>query len=135
MKQSMRAVCCFHVTAFCLLLSGCGSGGNLAKVRGKVTLNGLPLEGVVVQFQPTEGRHSPSAGITDSAGEYEIMHTFSTPGAVLGEHSVSIRTAGTFYQEEGCSDLKQERVPAKYNSRTELKCRVEAGRNTINFDL
>jgi hypothetical protein len=102
----------------------------LAKVKGKVTLNGKPLEGAIVQFQPTEEGGSPSAGKTDAQGRYELMHTFDQPGAMPGEHVVSIRTAAAYYDEEA-----EELIPAKYNSQTGLKRTVEPGRNTFDFEL
>ena len=118
-----------------LLLAGCGFDGDLAKVKGRVTLHGQPLEGVVVQFQPTGGSGSSSSGITDSEGRYELMFTFTTPGAVPGEHIVSIRTAEAYYEDGRCTSETGDRVPAKYNSRTELRRTVEPGKNVIDFDL
>jgi hypothetical protein len=52
-----------------------------------------------------------------------------------GEHIVSIGTAGTFIDDEGYEVERKERVPAKYNTRTELKRTVQPGRNTIDFEL
>lgn len=135
MRRTTHAVPCLTTVVLCLLLTGCGSEDGLAKVKGKVTLDGQPLEGAVVQFQPTGGNSSSSAGITDSEGRYELMFTFTTPGAIPGEHIVSIRTAKSYYEEERCGDEKDERVPTRYNSRTELSRTVEPGRNTIDFDL
>ena len=116
----------------CLLLAGCGSGDGLARVKGKVTLNGEPLEGAIVQFQPTAEGGTPSAGKTDAQGRYELMHTFDQPGAMPGEHIVSIRTAAAYYDEEG--DV-EERIPPEYNDRSTLKRTVEPGRNTFDFNL
>ncbi len=118
---------------FCLLLAGCGPGDGLATVKGKVTLNGEPLEGAIVQFQPTAEGGSPSAGKTDAKGRYELMYTFDQPGAMPGEHVVSIRTAAEYYDEEDAEG--EERIPAKYNSQSELKRTVEPGRNTFDFEL
>jgi hypothetical protein len=117
----------------CLLLTGCGSGDGLARVKGKVTLNGEPLEGAIVQFQPTEEGGTASAGKTDANGRYVLMHTFDQPGALPGEHVVSIRTAAAYYDEEDSE--AEERIPAKYNSRSELKRTVAPGRNTFDFEL
>ena len=61
-----------------LLLAGCGSEDELATVKGKVTLNGEPLEGATVQFQPTAEGGAPSSGQTDGKGRYELMFTIST---------------------------------------------------------
>jgi hypothetical protein len=119
----------------CLFVAGCGSGNNLARVSGKVTLNGRPLEGATVEFQPTAKGGSPSSGVTDAEGRYELMYTFEIPGAIPGEHLVSIRTAGTYFDERGNELERPERVPARYNGQTELKRSVEPGKNTIDFEL
>ena len=135
MKETMHAVRPVTPILLCLLLAGCGSEGDLAKVKGKVTLNGEPLEGAIVQFQPTAEDGSPSAGKTDAKGRYELMYTFNTPGAMPGEHIVSIRTAAAYYEEEGNDVEPLDPIPAKYNTRTELRRTVEPGRNTFNFEL
>ena len=75
------------------------------------------------------------SGQTDANGRYELMYAFDTPGAIPGEHVVTIRTAGTFFDDEGNEIEREERVPAKYNTRTELKRIVEPGSSTINFEL
>ncbi len=134
-RRTLRIVTRLPAVVSCLLLAGCGLEGGLAKVKGRVTLNGQPLEGVIVQFQPTGGTGSSSSGITDSDGYYELMSTFTTAGALPGDHIVSIRTAESYYEEGRCTSEKDQRVAAKYNSRTALRRTVEPGRNTIDFDL
>jgi len=135
MRETMHAARCWTPILFCLLLAGCGSEDDLARVKGKVTLDGQPLEDATVEFQPTAEGGAPSSGQTDAKGRYELMYTFNTPGAMPGEHVVSIRTAGTCFDEVGNEFEREERVPAKYNSRTALKRTVEPGRNTIDFEL
>jgi len=119
----------------CLLVAGCGSKNDLAKVKGTVTLNGQPLEGAIVEFRPATAEGSPSAAQTDAKGRYELMYTFTTAGAMPGEHVVSIRTADTCFDDEGNEIERVERIPARYNSQTELTRTVEPGRNTFDFDL
>ena len=120
---------------YCLVTPGCGSGHNLATVRGQVTLNGQPVQGALVEFQPTAPGGSPSSGITDAEGRYELLYTFDKSGAAAGEHIVSIRTGGTRVDSTGREVECRECIPAKYNTRTELKRTVAPGRNTLNFDL
>jgi hypothetical protein len=120
---------------YCLAISGCGSDGNLATVRGTVTLNGRPLQNALVEFQPTGPHGSPSSGITDAEGRYELMYTFDKPGAIPGEHRVSIRTGGTRLDSTGQEVECKECLPAKYNTQTELQRTVQPGRNTLDFDL
>jgi len=135
MTRTTYAVRCLAPVLFFPLIAGCGSGDDLAQVKGKVTLNGQPLQGATVKFQPTAEGGSPSFGETDAHGRYELMYSFNTPGVMPGEHVVSIRTAATFFDEAGNELEREERVPARYNTQTELKRTVEPGTNTINFEL
>jgi len=135
MTRTTHAARCLTPILLCLLSAGCGSDGDLARVKGKVTLDGQPLEDATVEFQPTAEGGAPSSGKTDAKGRYELMYTFNTPGAMPGEHVVSITTAGTCFDEAGNEFEREERVPAEYNSKTTLKRTVEPGRNTIDFEL
>jgi hypothetical protein len=135
MTKTRQLTSCFKLILICPFITGCGSDSDLARVKGTVTLNGQPLEGAIVEFQPTTADGSPSSGQTDSKGRYELMYTFDTPGAIPGEHIVTIRTAGTSFDEDGNEMEQEERVPAKYNTHTALKRIVEPTSNTIDFEL
>jgi len=121
-------------TAFVALVfvAGCG-GGELAQVSGTVTLDGQPLEGAQVSFWPLDGegeKDRPSAGVTDSNGQYRLMYTAEESGVLIGRHRVEISTASG--GEEG---PKPERIPPQYNTRSELTAEVTSGENILNFDL
>jgi hypothetical protein len=120
-------------------IAGCGGGDGprLAPVEGTVTLDGQPLAGASVVFQPEHGR--PSVGETDDAGRYKLDYTRDKPGAMLGKHRVSI---STFREADPDADDpahrkgQPERVPAKYNVETTLEVEVTAGRKEpIDFPL
>lgn len=104
-------------------------------VKGKVTLGGQPLEGAVVMFTPKSG--SPSAGRTNSSGEYELVFSRDYKGAEMGEHIVTIST----FQEaspdaETPTPEVPEKVPFKYREGAEpLKAEVKSGDNVIDFTL
>lgn len=116
-------------------MAGCGLEGDLAKVKGRVTLGGEPLEGAIVQFQPTFEGGSSSAGCTDAKGRYQLMYTFDKSGAMVGEHVVTIRTADVYYECEDGAAEGEERIPARYNSQTQLTRTVEPGSNRFDFEL
>ena len=118
-----------------LLVAGCSSGNGMARVEGTVMLGGQPLEGATVEFLPADGQGAPASGHTDDRGRYELMYTYDTAGIPPGEYIVSIRTAETFFDDQGNEREREERVPPGYNARTELKRTVEPGGNTIDFDL
>ena len=56
--------------------SGCSDQApdmpELGQVHGTITLDGKPLEGVSVLFEPENGR--PSTAITDAAGKYPVSN-------------------------------------------------------------
>ncbi len=119
----------------CLLAAGCSSEKGLSSVKGVVTLGDRPLSDATVEFRPVADGKAPSSGQTDAKGRYTLKYTFDTPGVVPGEHIVSIRTSGTYFDEQGNECEREELVPVRYNARSELRRTVEPGRNSIDFDL
>jgi len=90
-----RRSLCFGTLAAMLVLagSGCGSGApKLHKVNGKVTLDGQPLAGAEVTFEPLDystgmlGAH----GKTGTDGTYTLTTTTTGDGAMAGGYKVII---------------------------------------------
>ena len=119
-----------------VFVSGCGSE-KLAPVSGTVTLDGKPLAGATVSFQPTaerEGIEAPlgSTGKTNDKGEYTLQTITGKPGAVVGKHKVAISRHA---QQVGDSDARaprggwplKDQVPTQYNEQTTLTYDVPAG--------
>jgi len=73
---------------------GCaGSQPEFGEVRGKVTLAGKPLSGVMVTFYPDgEGASGGqfARGKTDSAGNYTLATQTGQQGAVVGKNRVVV---------------------------------------------
>lgn len=128
-----RCVAVTTVALFLLVPAGCGSSGPpLGTVKGKVTLNGEPLEFASVRFQPTAAGGKPSSGYTDAEGNYELRFTKDRNGAMVGTHKVRI---STFAQSNDGKAPIPERVPQEYNDQTTLEREVVAGDNTHDFEL
>jgi hypothetical protein len=113
------------------LAVGCGDR-SVARVSGRVTLNGEPLAGAAVVFQPVPvpGSSNPgrgSAGVTDAEGRYTLkLVGTEKEGAVLGKHKVRI----VMMEEPDSSDDEPRKVkplPPKYNRETTLEYEVIAG--------
>jgi hypothetical protein len=135
------------LSLFCMCQFGCGSKGDqpeLGTVNGTVTLDGQPLVGVAVVFQPDNGR--PSRGMTDAEGKYELIYIRQTKGAKVGPHRVEIAPSeeGGVEETEGDADespaagskpAAKSKVPVRYNSKSELNIEVKSGANKIDFDL
>ena len=132
--MALRSVLC-SIVLICAVV-GCGGGySNVAKVTGKVSLDGQPLPDTLVTFTPTAGG-SPSAGRTDARGNYILHYTRDVKGAELGEHIVSVSTLseGDPDSDPPTPDVP-EKVSPKYNENSELKKTVSTGANTINLVL
>ncbi|MCA9249311.1 MAG: carboxypeptidase regulatory-like domain-containing protein, partial [Planctomycetales bacterium] len=115
--QSVMSPCLPGVVAVALVvLAGCGkSGPELAEVAGKVALDGKPVAGAKVVFQPQDGG-STSSAITNDDGYYELYFGVNQPGAMPGKHRVSITTGRPSSSEEFAQGITYpERVPPKYN--------------------
>ncbi len=141
-----------------LVCLGCGSGSpNLGEVTGTVTLDEKPLANVLVTFTP-EGGGRASTGTTDEAGKYTLGFG-AEPGALIGTHKVSVMSLGTAKEDidtEMASDSTSyedmamgkgggaamydnadvaEKIPARYNTATELKFEVKSGSNTYDIPM
>jgi hypothetical protein len=75
--------CIFMAMLGFAVTTGCDSGPSIAKVTGKVTLNGVPIKGASVQFHPEKG--PMATGITDDQGNFTLI-----PGAPIGMNKVAI---------------------------------------------
>jgi hypothetical protein len=125
------------------LLVGCDSTPySLAPVAGVVTLDGQPVPGAVVNFQPqATNEKSPGPGSTgrcDAAGRYELSTIRDEPGAVVGPHTVRIFSYSP--ESPAASDTDagptKEIIPPRYNYETELTYEVPAaGSSTADFTL
>jgi hypothetical protein len=87
-----------------MVIAGCNrSGLNLAHVEGIVMHNGAPLEGAGVLFLPSSGPFA--MGTTDASGRFTLT-TANHPGAIIGEHRVTISKTQTTSKQ-----LPGERLP------------------------
>jgi hypothetical protein len=117
------------LTVLLLLSLGCGDS-NQGTVSGVVTLDGQPQTNLMVSFQPTGTHLNPgpgSIGRTNNQGEYRLKTVGGGSGASLGWHKVMIRSV-----TEGGGNVD---IPAKYNTKSELKFEVKRGHNTADFKL
>lgn len=133
LQISHRMFLLLAVGMFTGCFGGAGDRPDTGKVTGVVTLDGSPLEGATVTFQPAEGR--PSAGETDSSGKYVLMYSVDVEGAKVGQHTVTISKEDQKFDGDGELTSSKETVPSKYNQKTELTEKVESGENTIDFTL
>ncbi len=139
--------CMLIVVGILSFQPGCAPSDQpaLGQVTGTITLDGKPLSGIAVVFQPDSGR--PARGMTDAEGKYELTYVRQTKGTKVGPNRVEIAPSedgepeeSVSSDEEGKSATKRPNsgkptIPARYNVRSELKADVKAGMNTLDFKL
>jgi hypothetical protein len=137
--------------ALCLLAGGgCSRGPRLAEVAGTVTLDGKPLDNVLVEFLPEAGAGSSlrrSTGRTDADGHFQLTCDNQKPGAVIGAHRVLVhdlapygdKFVGRGGSKDGpdATDRPPSRVPDRYTqvSQTPLHQDVQEGPQTVQINL
>ena len=123
------------------LLGGCGPTGDgvsRGAVKGKVTLDGEPLQEGRIMFEPTGGNQGPVAGGGIQGGAYEIG---VEKGVVVGKNLVRInanRKTGKKVKSpmsDEMVDAMEEAIPEKYNTSSTLEKDVQAGENVLDFEL
>ena len=106
-------------------------------VTGVVTLDGQPLSLAVVAFVAENGLASGTN--TDQDGRYTLNLPKGSASNVVGKCQVRITTEReTVRTPDGRLAVpgQAERLPAKYNSQSELSVTIKPGRkNVFNFDL
>ncbi len=143
--------------ALAAMLTGCGSGVKKpdwpegVDASGAVQMDGKPLEMALVNFIPEGETTGPGAtGMTDSVGDYSLMHRDANgkmaKGVIPGKYKVMI---SKFVSPDGSvwtPDQKavagpmttgaRETVPMKYSTpATTLRAVVGPSGGTYNFEV
>ncbi len=109
--------------------SGCG-GSGLVKVKGLVTLDGQPLEGVTVVFVPANENVLSAAGITDKSGQFSLMTRKPGDGVAPGEYRVTLckkeggsqmPTPGNITDAKSAEEFRKQIHQAKAKATSTLK--------------
>jgi len=127
-----------------LVVMGCGRPPSvaLAPCDGLVTLDGKPVEGWYVLFNPDPARSTrgpASVGLLDARGRFHMLAPGGRNGAVPGEHRVFLLPPGNGMPEVELSNPGAAvRLPPGYQNpeSSGLVATVEAGRsNRFTFAL
>ena len=118
-----------------LTMLGCSRNEvELGSVGGQVTLDGEPLSGVFIIFQPQKGR--PALAILDKEGKFTLQYNVHHAGAVVGKQEVYLKMPLTDQLNE-VHDLGIEEptpFPKKFEQVFET-LEVKSGRNYFNLNL
>jgi hypothetical protein len=102
---------------------------SLAPVSGTVTMDGEPLQKVLVTFLAEKG--IVTSGVTDAVGRYTLLYRGIHRGAGMGRNTVQVTTM----PDDPDRGLAKEPIPAVYNNKSILTADVVAGANTFDFKL
>ena len=126
---------------FSVMLAGCGSSGpEMARVSGKVTYQGQPLETGTVSFISTDPARPNASGTLGPGGLYQLQTREPGDGAELGEYQVVISDLDPDAMNTalpGEPIQLSSKLPEKYQNpaTSGLTRTVERGRNSFDFDL
>ncbi len=119
--------------------TGCNRSPNIVPVKGTVLLNGKPLEGAAVLFQP-KADERPAVGITDKLGTFHLTTRSQGDGAHVGLNKVSITKESDEHQlndaEEGIQDFTLI-TPAQYASPelSGIEIDVNPGMESVTLEM
>ncbi|MDR2409529.1 MAG: Ig-like domain-containing protein [Bacteroidales bacterium] len=152
MIQNSLTYLCFIFLVLSFL--GCGEPNRIGavKVSGTVTVDGQPMEGITVIFNPVHNNGLAASGTTDNQGVY-ILTSPGAPyntGAVPGEFIPTFsKTESEILESTSIEDYKQKYgdripkiiylIPEKYSKVKTCgisPCIVEKGKSNIfDFEL
>ena len=146
-----------------LFLGGCGADDpyGAVVVKGTVTVDGKPMDGITISFNPVSGDGMNAGGMTDKQGRF-VLTTGGAPfgtGAVPGEYNVTFakvsnsgseqpqqtvdefnaQIAGGGRRPSGPMSRVVHHIPEKYSKTATSDIQPviveKKGKNSFNFDL
>ncbi|PQO29026.1 carboxypeptidase-like regulatory domain-containing protein [Blastopirellula marina] len=133
----MRNVLLLTSVSLCL---GCYADSKLSAVGGAITLDGRPLPGATVTFQPLpETMGQTAMGRTDAAGRYWLK-VRNKKEIAPGGYRVEVKVINEVTNKEGMVvGVKEDpklKIDRRFNDQTTLRANVESGAvNEFNFDV
>ena len=112
-----------------LLALGCGDGRY--PVRGTVTFDGRPVADGVISFVPDNPALASDAGRIE-AGRF---HVYAKPGPKRVEIRASRPVQSPDPRDPDGPNLREDFIPPRYNTETELTAEVTASHNEFRFEL
>jgi hypothetical protein len=122
-----------------LCAGGCGQPEG-ARVWGKVSYNGIPVERGTILFEPVDETRGPSTGGKVLDGAYEIdARGGPLPGGVYRVRISASKETGKVGSSKRYGQYKESvsLIPPEYDSRSTLKVTISAkpGENEFDFRL
>jgi hypothetical protein len=124
-----------YAGCFCVLLplTGCTTDQPMAEVRGKVSVNGQPVEKGVIAFYPVDGRKEEGGTIVD--GTYRVKVPIGLAKVTISVPKV-VSTKKLYDKKDSREyPISKESLPDKYNIQSQLKLDVPAGGIEKDWEL
>jgi hypothetical protein len=135
-----------------LVCAGCDGGAAPrlnSSVEGQVTLDGIPLAGVLIQFFPEGNLGIPgSNSITDDKGFFKLTCDNGDPGAAVCKHKVVVLPGrnddrgGSRYAPQAppanvatTTKKKNPPIPVSYTLATKSPLNIEVTEGKHSYDL
>jgi len=111
-----------------MYLPGCSGSTDqpeVGDVSGVVSLDGKPVPGVNIIFQPDSGR--AAVGMTNENGEYELEYLHGVKGCKLGQNTV-----GFDWPPDSPNMIS---IPPKHTGANAFKFDVKPGGNVFDITM
>ena len=130
----VRAACAGGFLVTLLALAGCGDNSGLVEVKGKITLDGTPVEKGAITFIPVDGK-TRTAGSEIKEGKYLARVAPGTMKVSISAPKVIGKKPLYDVPNSRERDVTEEVLPARYNEETELRLEVKPGGVEKTWDL
>lgn len=118
-----------------VFLVGCGRSSSLTEVSGTAVFAGQPVETGTIAFYPENGKGPTAAGVI-IGGHYQLN---VAPGqkrvAIEAFHITGRRHFKASDPNSPMVDIREQILPERYNTKTELACEVTSAARTHDFVL
>ena len=118
-------------------MTGCGRSNGRFGLSGSVRLDGVSIDGGTIELTPVDGPVLTTAGSVIVDGRYTVT---AKQGLLPGIYRVRVfwaeRPNGPGTIAGVSAPPPQERIPDRYNSKSELTVEIQANAaNRFDFDL
>ena len=122
-------------------MGGCGGSGDVERtvVSGAVSYDGQPIDDGTIRFVPTKGTQAPVAAAQIQNGRYSAD---AKGGVPVGTHRVEIEAFRADPNAAADADpgsiegsAREQFIPEKYNTNSELELTVEPGGGPVTKDF
>lgn len=126
MLKTFKPFCLLLLSCFfCVLAFGCSKApllSGLSPLKGKITLDGAPLEGATVSFVPFESANRPATAKSDANGEFKVRTLEPDDGIAPGKYNISVSKRVT---ESGKEMTPEEAFEASQKGKQVIINRIE----------